>query len=120
LARGSKEKKYGKETFPVTEEMRKEHPIQTAIGSTIGGVLPYAPLALFPEGLLGAGFRAGLGAIGMGLSGAADTYDDAISKGATETQAKNASGMAAAVDAAIGSLRLDTILITDQAGASGV
>jgi hypothetical protein len=67
--------------------MRREHPYQTGFGHVVGGIAPYAmqTLAFGPVG-------AAASVLEMGLSGAADTYDDAISKGATEKLATDAAG----------------------------
>jgi hypothetical protein len=102
---GEAVQKFGRETFPVSEEERAAHPYASAIGRGVGSMLPAAvgTLVAGPAGALA-------GAAQMGMSSGADVFDDALSKGATEEQAAKAAGATGALSAAIGVLPLGAIL----------
>jgi predicted kinase len=102
---GEAVQKFGRETFPVSEEERVAHPYASAIGRGVGSMLPAAVGALVagPAGALA-------GATQMGMGAGADTFDDALAKGADEKTASKAAGIDSAIAMALGSVDLGAVI----------
>ena len=93
------------QTFPVTEEERKAHPIASTVGSIAGGVGPILAISAADPA---AGLA--LGAAHFGLGGIGETYDAAKAKGADEATAREAAALNGALNAALGVIPVGNVL----------
>lgn len=101
---GERVQKYG-ETIAPTEAEQQKHWLASGVGNIAGGVA--APIAL---GIADPVAGIAAGAAMFGLSGYADTYDEALKHGASEATAQGAAGLAGAVLAVTGGAPIAQVL----------
>ena len=101
---GKSIKEAAKTAFPITEQEEAEHPIQSTIAGAFGGMM--GPLAL---GMIDPIAGIAGGAAMFGLSGAGDTYEEAIKHGASEETARQAATLSGVVNTVLGGLPVASV-----------